>query len=244
MSSAVVNGVTFGVQHNMMRFCGSENVKRHPLLTNYFSGACAGAAQAFISSPAELIKTRLQLDSQGSRRNQRYRGPWDCVRAIAREEGFRGLFRGYGATLLRDSPGFGFYFAVYEYFVMVLPSLAGGDATRDTPWVRLCAGGTGGIAAWLFSYPFDVVKSRMQGDGVGDSRRYKNMLDCFRKSYREGGLVLFTRGLGPTLARAFPVNAVTFYAVYFFLDLSASFKSPAILPTTEMHESKKSSGGL
>ena len=54
----------------------------------------------------------------------------------------------------------------------------------------------------------DVIKSRLQTDAIGDGRKYSNALDCAIKSYRSEGIRTFFRGLGPTLCRAAPVNAM------------------------------------
>ena len=71
-------------------------------------------------------------------------------------------------------------------------------------------GGLAGEALWLSSYPFDVVKSKMQSDGLGAERKYRSMRDCFAKTYRGEGLRGFWKGIAPTLLRAMPVSAGTF----------------------------------
>ncbi|KAL8964033.1 MAG: hypothetical protein Q9197_007024, partial [Variospora fuerteventurae] len=48
-------------------------------------------------------------------------------------------------------------------------------------------GGIAGEALWLASYPFDVVKSKMQSDGFGTEMRYGSMRACFRQVWREEG---------------------------------------------------------
>jgi len=45
-----------------------------------------------------------------------FKGPGDMARHIFKTEGVAGLFRGTAATLWRDVPGSGIYFAVYEAF--------------------------------------------------------------------------------------------------------------------------------
>lgn len=40
---------------------------------------------------------------------------------------------------------------------------------------------------------------------------YRSTWDCIVRSYRTEGLGVFVRGMGPTVLRAFPVNAVTFW---------------------------------
>ena len=78
-------------------------------------------------------------------------------------------------------------------------------------------GGLAGEALWIASYPFDVVKSKMQSDGFaggkGGEQRYKNMRDCFKQTWRGEGLRGFWKGIGPTLVRAMPVSAGTFAVV-------------------------------
>lgn len=83
-------------------------------------------------------------------------------------------------------------------------------------------GGLAGEALWVSSYPFDVVKSKMQSDGFGfgsgagngvGQQRYRNMRDCFAQTWRAEGFRGFWRGIGPTLVRAMPVSAGTFAVV-------------------------------
>jgi solute carrier family 25 carnitine/acylcarnitine transporter 20/29 len=74
-------------------------------------------------------------------------------------------------------------------------------------------GGLAGEMLWISSYPFDVVKSKMQSDGFGEAMKYKSMRDCFTKTWRAEGMVGFWRGIGPTLLRAMPVSAGTFATV-------------------------------
>lgn len=73
----------------------------------------------------------------------------------------------------------------------------------------LMAGGLSGTVSWILTYPLDVVKTRLQVD----PGKYSSFADCLRKSVQSEGLVCLTRGLTPTLIRAFPTNAVTFTVV-------------------------------
>ena len=77
-------------------------------------------------------------------------------------------------------------------------------------WKVATYGGLAGEALWLASYPFDVVKSKMQSDGFGDNRKFLSMRACFAKTYRGEGMRGFWKGIGPTLLRAMPVSAGTF----------------------------------
>lgn len=85
----------------------------------------------------------------------------------------------------------------------------------DVPsWKVALYGGLAGEALWLASYPFDVVKSRMQTDAVDrEKQKYKTMRGAFKSIWREGGMGAFWKGLGPTMVRAMPVSAGTFFTV-------------------------------
>ena len=84
--------------------------------------------------------------------------------------------------------------------------------------MSLFAGGVSGILTWLVNYPIDVIKSRIQADGTQGRHAYSGFLDCGRQIYRSEGVRGFKRGLGVTLVRAFPVNAVTFATVMILLN--------------------------
>ncbi|KAI9491065.1 mitochondrial carrier domain-containing protein [Zychaea mexicana] len=49
-------------------------------------------------------------------------------------------------------------------------------------------------------------------------RPYTSIKDCVVRSYQTEGISVFFRGLGPTVLRAFPVNAVTFFVYEMTID--------------------------
>ena len=70
------------------------------------------------------------------------------------------------------------------------------------------AGGLAGICSWVTTYPQDVIKSRVQGDGWGRDQRYRSVRHCIRLTVAEAGLGVLYRGFGSTTYRAFIVNGV------------------------------------
>ena len=164
------------------------------------------------------------------------RGPLDCCRQIWQGEGVRGIFRGLNITIAREIPAFGLYFASYE--AMTRRS----DPTKPLgTFHMLMAGGMAGVVSWLFTYPIDFLKSRLQVcahciratrplhricfdfllvrqvDGLAGHRVYKGIGDCIAQTYRHEGFKGFFRGMPTTLIRSFPVNAVTFSVVTWML---------------------------
>lgn len=163
----------------------------------YMAGAAAGIACSIVTVPTELIKCRLQcIDQWGSVKA--------TVRDIARHSGLAGLYRGYAVTVLRDAPSYGLYFWSYE---ATRGALARRIRVSPDDWgVILLAGGVAGSLSWSAIYPLDVIKSRVQAH----PNRYAGMVDCYRRSVASDGYAVLVRGLGATVMRAFPVNAVTF----------------------------------
>ncbi|KAM4847439.1 solute carrier family 25 member 45 [Urocitellus parryii] len=221
VSIPVVNSVLFGVYSNtLLALTATSHQDRRaqpPSYTHVFIAGCAGGVlQSYCLAPFDLIKVRLQNQTEsrvqpGSPR-PRYQGPVHCTATIFREEGPRGLFRGAWALMLRDTPSLGIYFVTYEGLCRQYTP----DGQTPSSATVLVAGGFAGIASWVAATPFDVIKSRMQMDGLG-RRAYQGFLDCMVSSFRQEGLGVFFRGLTINSARAFPVNAVTFLSYEYFL---------------------------
>ncbi|XP_077179790.1 mitochondrial basic amino acids transporter isoform X1 [Paroedura picta] len=234
MGLTFINALVFGVQGNTIRALRNDTP-----LNQFLAGSAAGAIQCVICCPMELAKTRMQLQGTGEYRlkSKNYKNSLDCLVKIYRKEGLKGINRGMLSTFLRETPSFGFYFLTYDYLTRYL-----GCEAEDSYIIPklLLAGGMSGIVSWLSTYPVDVIKSRLQADGVGGVVQYKGILDCVQKSYHSEGWRVFTRGLTSTLLRAFPVNAATFATVTVFLmymrsedrqlrgDLSGCEAGPAI----------------
>ncbi|XP_062267603.1 mitochondrial basic amino acids transporter-like [Platichthys flesus] len=207
MGLTFINAIVFGVQGNTMRRLGHDTP-----LNQFLAGAAAGAIQSVICCPMELAKTRMQMQGTGEKKSTRklYKNSLDCLVRIYNREGVRGVNRGMVTTLIRETPGFGVYFLAYDVLTRHL-----GCEPNDRymiPKLLFC-GGMAGIASWLSTYPVDVIKSRLQADGVGGVNQYSGIADCVRQSVRREGYMVFTRGLTSTLLRAFPVNAATFATV-------------------------------
>ncbi|XP_028771740.1 mitochondrial arginine transporter BAC2-like [Neltuma alba] len=173
------------------------------------AGFITGALQSTIVSPVELVKIRLQLQSKGPL-TESYKGPLSVTRKIWNGEGLRGIFRGLGITVLRDAPGHGVYFWTYEYMKEQLhPGCR--KTSQESLSTMLIAGGLAGVVSWIGSYPFDVIKTRLQAQ-TQSSQRYTSIIDCLEKSVKEEGHSVLWRGMRTTVGRAFIVNGAVFAA--------------------------------
>lgn len=77
---------------------------------NAMIGAFAGAITGAITTPLDVIKTRLMV--QGSAKQ--YEGILHCVKTIARDEGASTLFKGIGPRVLWIGIGGSIFFGVLE----------------------------------------------------------------------------------------------------------------------------------
>ncbi|KAI0003749.1 mitochondrial inner membrane protein [Russula compacta] len=83
------------------------------------SAAIAGMPAAYLTTPADVVKTRLQVEARKGQTT--YKGVIDAFTKIYREEGFKALFKGGPARIIRSSPQFGFTLVAYEYLHQYLP---------------------------------------------------------------------------------------------------------------------------
>ncbi|XP_028366168.1 calcium-binding mitochondrial carrier protein Aralar1 isoform X2 [Phyllostomus discolor] len=76
------------------------------------AGAMAGVPAASLVTPADVIKTRLQVAARAGQTT--YSGVIDCFRKILREEGPSAFWKGTAARVFRSSPQFGVTLVTYE----------------------------------------------------------------------------------------------------------------------------------
>ncbi|CCG21122.1 Ymc1 inner mitochondrial membrane transporter [Candida orthopsilosis Co 90-125] len=200
--------VQFSVNEFMKRYYDQKlNGKPLSLLQFFNCGAVAGFANGFLTSPIEHIRIRLQTQTAG---NKIFHGPIDCFKKIYQIDGLRGIYKGLGPTLARESVGLGIYFATYEALVAedlkIHPGLTRADIK---PWKLCLYGGLSGYTLWMSIYPVDVIKSKLQTDALKGAK-YKNSLSVIRDIFHKQGIRGFYKGFLPTILRAAPANGATF----------------------------------
>ncbi|XP_077245789.1 S-adenosylmethionine carrier 1, chloroplastic/mitochondrial-like isoform X2 [Tasmannia lanceolata] len=83
---------------------------------NAIIGAFAGAVTGAITTPLDVIKTRLMVQGPVNQ----YKGFFDCVQTIVREEGPRALLKGIGPRVLWIGIGGSIFFGVLERTKLLL----------------------------------------------------------------------------------------------------------------------------
>jgi solute carrier family 25 protein 33/36 len=111
----------------------SRMLEQESSLAHVMSAATAGTCTALCTNPIWLIKTRMQLQSEivhtpGLRI---YKNSFDCFKSVLKEEGIRGLYRGFSASLLGLTEST-FQFAMYEYMKSSLTKKRNTDSLSIT----------------------------------------------------------------------------------------------------------------
>jgi hypothetical protein len=133
-------------------------------VSSFISGMVAGAVNAFIVSPVELIRNQQLLDKS---KQQAHTTVFQCLRNIISQRGYLGLYRGLSMTIARDGLGLGIYFLTYKLLR---------ERLEDSIPSRLVAGSCAGIMFWASVLPLDTLKSMIQSAELSTQPRLSHIL--------------------------------------------------------------------
>ncbi|KAF9091894.1 hypothetical protein BGX27_001937, partial [Mortierella sp. AM989] len=163
-----------------------------------FVGSMAGATEAFLVTPFDLVKVRLQDRNSLSI----YSGTFDCIRKIRAQEGILTFYHGFESTVWRHATWSGAYFMSIHIFRTAFPERSG-TSKNESMLRNFVAGTIGGIFGTLLNTPFDVVKSRIQNQKKG-TVKYGFVFPSIARIYREEGFRALYKGLAPKIVRLGP----------------------------------------
>ncbi|GMI12240.1 hypothetical protein TrRE_jg3510 [Triparma retinervis] len=183
-----------------------------PFLCHLSSGMLAEAFACIVYVPVDVVKERCQVSTLHS--NPSYSTSLGALKHIMKNEGLKGVYRGYAATLLSFGPFSGLYFGFYEELKSRLHPLY--PSSRDLPFAptvatSVCAGL---MAAWITT-PLDLAKLRMQvvrGSSPSPASRpggYETLAGSLRTIGGEGGVKGLWRGAAARCMFFAPATAVT-----------------------------------
>uniref|UniRef100_A0A8C7FJH4 Mitochondrial glutamate carrier 1 n=1 Tax=Oncorhynchus kisutch TaxID=8019 RepID=A0A8C7FJH4_ONCKI len=152
----------------------SKDGQKLSLLREMLAGCGAGTCQVIITTPMEMLKIQLQdagrIEAQRKLMSQaavrvpggpvelRSHTAMQLTRELLRSQGIAGLYKGQGATLLRDVPFSIIYFPLFAN----LNSLGGCGADGPAPfYVSFASGCIAGSTAAVAVNPVDGKDSRV-----------------------------------------------------------------------------------
>uniref|UniRef100_UPI00398EF2CB mitochondrial glutamate carrier 1-like isoform X1 n=2 Tax=Pristiophorus japonicus TaxID=55135 RepID=UPI00398EF2CB len=200
----------------------SKNGKGLNVFKEMLAGCGAGICQVIVTTPMEMLKIQLQdagrlaaqqrliLPSGSSMKvvatnpvlSRAYNvGPAAVTRPmsatqIAKDlfysQGLRGLYKGLGATILRDVPFSVIYFPLFANLNKLGQNSVDGKASFVHSFLSGCIAGS--VAAVAVN-PCDVIKTRFQSLHRGaNEETYSGIVDCARKIWVNEGPSTFLKG--------------------------------------------------
>ena len=178
-----------------------------PMTASFIAGGIAGAMSRTVVSPLERLKILFQI--QGNGMNEYNGSVWKGLTKIWKEEGFKGMMRGNGTNCVRIIPYSAVQFGSYNFYKGLIAPGPGEDLT---PLRRLLCGGVAGITSVTFTYPLDIVRTRLSiqsasfaGLSKDASDKLPGMWGTLKHMYKnEGGFLALYRGMIPTIAGVAP----------------------------------------
>lgn len=159
-----------------------------------------------IVSPLELIRTNLQSTPLSPDTPHTLRSTLTSVGALVRQHGNLHLWRGLGATLWRDVPFSGLYWAGYEVCKRTL-----NRAGYEGAGVAFVSGALSGTTAALTTSPFDVLKTRRQAfvmSGEAGTTKAVGMFSVLKEIVRTEGVSALYAGIVPRITKIAPACGI------------------------------------
>ncbi|OBA26861.1 mitochondrial carrier [Hanseniaspora valbyensis NRRL Y-1626] len=167
----------------------SSNLPKISNWGNLISGSIARSAIGFLLMPLTVIKTRFESTIYN------YKSLNEAVKDIYKENKINGFFKGFGSTILRDSPYAGIYLVNYEFcknFLNKHTSVEQNNFLVNSSSAVIAACTSSAITA-----PFDTIRVRIQLQ----PNLNKNLFTTFVDIAKNEGFIKLFDGLTLRLMR-------------------------------------------
>ena len=178
------------------------------------AGVSAAVAAQVVWTPVDVISQRLMVQTSAT---CRYRGGADAFRKILVADGVRGLYRGFGLSILTYAPSNAVWWSSYAMALRFLWRVVGAERSESYPSLMAVQGASAALvggASALVTMPLDTVKTRLQVMEADAAR--PTLASTMRGLLKEGGWAACYRGLGPRWG-SMSLSAATMVTTYEFL---------------------------
>ncbi|KAI0829686.1 mitochondrial carrier domain-containing protein [Trametes gibbosa] len=172
------------------------------------SAALSSTAQPALASAYHTASTSAPRPSAMSAFSPQDLTVWGMTLKVFREEGgVRALYRGLVPTAMGVAPYVGINFASYEALRGIITPPGKSSVHR-----KLLCGALAGSISQTLTYPFDVLRRKMQVTGMNVlGYKYNGALDALGIIVRTEGVRGLYRGLWPNLLKVAPSIATSFF---------------------------------
>ncbi|CAB4064856.1 Mitochondrial ornithine transporter 1,60S ribosomal protein L21-2,60S ribosomal protein L21-A,60S ribosomal protein L21,60S ribosomal protein L21-B,Cysteine-rich protein 2-binding protein,60S ribosomal protein L21-1 [Lepeophtheirus salmonis] len=172
---------------------------------NAIAGSMASTFSSLVLCPTEMVKCRLQVQRQLYANTKNSISAYEIIRSTWKNEGIAGFYKGLTATWARELPGYFALFLGYEGAKSFFLSRKSQNDQELGFLSTIFCGGLGGFTYWLFVFPMDVIKSRIQVRGDPNS-----VLRVGINIIKTEGVRSIYRGVSAALIRSFPSTGALF----------------------------------
>ncbi|KAL0914243.1 hypothetical protein M5K25_014569 [Dendrobium thyrsiflorum] len=170
-------------------------------VANGLGGMVASVSAQAVFVPIDVVSQKLMV--QGYSGHANYNGGLDVAQKIIKADGFRGLYRGFGLSVMTYSPSSAVWWASYGSSQRVIWRLLGhsGQYEQTTPsqWQLACVQAAGGVfagtVASCVTTPLDTIKTRLQV--MDNTKERQKARQVVKNLIAEDGWKGLYRGLGP-----------------------------------------------
>ena len=212
LSPALIRQMTYG----SARYGSYEPIKKRlgvdskgncPLWKKILAGAISGTCSSAFAVPSDVLKVRMMADNTAdpTKRPKMTQVFWKVVKS----DGILGLYRGTMPAASRACVGAMSELAIYDDVKQGVLKHVFTESTGSSIKVHVSAALVAGIVSCWCMNPFDVARSRLMNSSAKDGK-YRNMMDCFSKTYRAEGALALWKGFWPNYARIGPRVVIIF----------------------------------
>lgn len=167
------------------------------------AAAEAGILTLLMTNPIWVVKTRLCLqygNVESTPSNKCYKGVFDALGKIYRNEGVRGLYRGLVPGMFGVTHG-ALQFMTYEEMKNFYNEYRGAPINAKLTTVEyLTFAACSKLLAAAATYPYQVIRARLQDQ----HHDYAGTWDCVKKTWKYEKMRGFYKGLVPYLLHVTP----------------------------------------
>ncbi|CAO2816673.1 unnamed protein product [Amaranthus hypochondriacus] len=168
------------------------------------AGAVMGGLVHTIIAPIERAKLLLQTQESNiaivAGKHRKFKGMFDCIVSVVKEEGFVSLWRGNGSGVLRYYPSVALNFSLKDFYRDVLRNDDDGPPIMTGPAANFFAGAAAGCSTLMVVYPLDIAHTRLAADlGKGDTRQFRGISHFLTTIFKVEGIRGLYRGLPASL---------------------------------------------